>query len=164
MRMGFQRLQALIRSRKLTNQFKHLRRHIVSLQAICRGYLVRKEHRRRHRAAIKIQAAIRGMIARCRYVKLREEYRIKMDALRIKEQEEAQFRKQMNPKKAKEIAEMHFIERMKEMEDKVKEEERADQIIIQEKKAVIVDAINKHDEALDDSKLVDEMFNFLPPD
>ena len=34
--------------------------------------------------------------------------------------------------------------------------------MLEEKKAVIIDAVNKHDEALDDSKLVDEMFNFLP--
>ena len=162
MRIGYLRLQALIRSRILTSQFKHLRGHIVTLQARCRGYLVRKSDRERHAAAVRIQAGIRGLIARNRYVKLREEYRARIEALTLKEKEEAALRKQMNPKKAKEIAEQNYNERLKEMHQRQREEEIHDKRLLEEKKAVIIDAVNKHDEALDDSKLVDEMFNFLP--
>lgn len=160
--VGYQRLQAVIRSRVLTNQFKHLRGHVVSLQARCRGFLIRKSCRERHMAAVKIQAFIRGIIARNLYVKLREEYQVRMEALKLKEKEEAQLRMQMSHKQAKEIAEQKYKERLKEMEDRQKEEEAADKLMLEEKKAVITDAANKHDEALDDSKLVDEMFNFLP--
>ena len=160
--IGYQRLQALIRSRILTNQFKHLRGHIVSLQARCRGFLIRKYCRERYAAAVKIQAFIRGIIARNLYVKLREEHHVRLEALRLKEKEEAQLRMQMNHKQAKEIAEHKYNERLKEMEQRLKEEEAADKLMLEEKKAVIIDAANKFDEALDDSKLVDEMFNFLP--
>lgn len=123
---------------------------------------MRKSDRQRHAAAVKIQAQIRGLIARNRYVKLREEYRARIEALALKEKEEAALRKQMNPKKAKEIAEQNYNERLKEMHQRQQEEEIHDKRLLDEKKAVIVDAVNKHDEALDDSKLVDEMFNFLP--
>ena len=162
MRIGCQRLQALIRSRVLTNRFKLLRRHIVSLQSICRGYLARREYSRKYNAAIKIQAFIRGVIARKRYEKLRLEYSHKLEALRLKAQEEAVYRKQMNPQKAKEIAEKNYIERLRKLEIKQREEEIIEKKIIEEKKAVITDAVHRQDEALDDSKLVDAMFDFLP--
>lgn len=162
MKIGFQRLQAVIRSRLLTQQFKHLRGHIVSLQSRCRGYLVRKEFVRKYQAAIKIQAFIRGFIARNRYIKLRTEYREKIEMLKLKEVEEEALRKQMNPKKAKEIAEAHYFERLKEQELLLQEEERVKQKQLAEKKAVIIDAVNKSTDPLDDSKLVEEMFNFLP--
>lgn len=162
MRLGYLRLQALIRSRVLTHRFKHLRGHIVSLQAGCRGYLVRRDFRSRHRAAVKIQAFIRGAIARRQYYKLRDENRSRLEALRLKEQEESLLRKQMNPKKAKEIAERKYFERIKEFEFKKKEAEIEDKRKIEEKKAVITDAVHRQDEVLDDSKLVDAMFDFLP--
>ena len=131
--IGYQRLQALIRSRILTHQFKHLRGHIVSLQARCRGYLIRKSYRERYAAAVKIQAFIRGIIARNHFVKLREEYRVRMEALKLKEKEEAQLSTQMNPKKAKEIAEQKYNERLKEMEERQREEEAADKLIVRRK-------------------------------
>ncbi|KAI1285881.1 Myosin-VIIa [Halotydeus destructor] len=162
MRIGYQRLQALIRSRILTNQFKHLRGHVVALQAICRGYLVRKDCGTRVGAAIKIQSWIRGIIARSRFDKLRAEYRQRLEALKLKEQEEAILRKQMNAKKAKEIAEQKYFERLNDIELKQKEEQMADRIMLDEKMAVINESEHRKDEDMDDSKLVDEMFNFLP--
>ncbi|RWS12698.1 myosin-VIIa-like protein 2 [Dinothrombium tinctorium] len=162
MRLGYKRLQAFIRSRKLTQQFKHLRGHIVALQAVCRGYLVRREFNRKYRAALKIQAFIRGAIARRKYVKIRSEHRKKLEALKMKQQEESLLRKQMNPKKAKEIAEQKYIERLKELELQQQQEEIAGKRMIEEKKAVITDAVHRQDEVVDDSKLVDAMFDFLP--
>ncbi|CAG2104686.1 unnamed protein product [Medioppia subpectinata] len=160
--LGYLRLQAFMRSRVLTNRFKHLRNHIVSLQAICRGFLVRRDFRSKHRAALKIQAFIRGAIARKNYHRLRDENRSRLEALRLKEQEESLLRKQMNPKKAKEIAERKYVERMKEFELQKKETEIEEKRQIEEKKAVITDAVHRQDEVLDDSKLVDAMFDFLP--
>ncbi|CAG2163263.1 unnamed protein product, partial [Oppiella nova] len=162
MRLGYLRLQAFLRSRVLTHRFKHLRRHIVSLQAICRGFLVRRDFRSKHRAALKIQAFIRGAIARKKYFRLRDENRSRLEALRLKEQEESLLRKQMNPKKAKEIAERKYFERMQEFEAQKKETEIEEKRQIEEKKAVITDAVHRQDEVLDDSKLVDAMFDFLP--
>lgn len=162
MKMGYLRLQALIRSRVMTNRFKHLRNHVVSLQALCRGYLLRKEYTARQQAAIKIQAFIRGFIARKQYVRMRIEHRQLLEALNLKEQEEHLLMKKMNPKKAKEIAEQKYIERIQEFESQKKEEEIEDKRKIAEKKAVITDAVQRQDEILDDSKLVDAMFDFLP--
>ena len=132
------------------------------MQAICRGFLVRRDFQSKHRAAIKIQSFIRGAIARKNYFKLRNENRSQLEALRLKEQEESLLRKQMNPKKAKEIAERKYFERLQEFEFKKKEEEIEEKRQIEEKKAVITDAVHRQDEVLDDSKLVDAMFDFLP--
>ena len=162
MLLGYQRLQALIRSRILTQRFKHLRGHIVNLQARCRGFLVRREFRSKYRAAVKIQAFIRGVVARRQYHKLRIEHRNRLEALKLKEQEELLLKKQMNAKKAKEIAEKKYFERLQQFEVKKKEEEIEDRRKIEEKKAVITDAVQRQDEILDDSKLVDAMFDFLP--
>ena len=39
---GYQRMQAMIRSKVLTNKYRHIRSIIVRLQARCRGYYVRR--------------------------------------------------------------------------------------------------------------------------
>lgn len=161
MRTGYLRLQALIRSRMMTNRFKHLRNHLVSLQALCRGYLLRKDFKTRQQAAIKIQSFIRGFIARKQYVKLRCENQKVLEAIRLKEQEENLLMKKMNPKKAKEIAEQKFYKRIQEFESQKQKEEIEGKRKIAEKKAVIIDAAQREEE-IDDSKLVDAMFDFLP--
>uniref|UniRef100_A0A8C3KAC2 Myosin VIIA n=1 Tax=Calidris pygmaea TaxID=425635 RepID=A0A8C3KAC2_9CHAR len=67
MRIGFLRLQALYRSRKLHKQYHMARRRIIEFQARCRGYLVRRAFRHRLWAVITVQAYARGMIARRLY-------------------------------------------------------------------------------------------------
>ncbi|XP_046917979.2 LOW QUALITY PROTEIN: myosin-VIIa [Dermatophagoides farinae] len=161
-RIGCYRLQALIRSRLLTNQFRCLRNHIVALQAISRGYLLRKEFKSRQKAALKIQSFIRGFIARKKFIKLRDESQKLIEAQILKEQEVNQLMKKMNPKKAKEIAEQKYNERLQEFEIRKKEEEIEDQKKIAQKKAAITDAVLRQEEVVDDSKLVDAMFDFLP--
>lgn len=162
MKNGFLRLQALIQSRTLTNQFKHLRRHLVSLQSICRGYLTRKELKIKTYAAIIIQSTIRGFIARKRFVRLKQEY------LRLKEIEEERLieeinlARKMNANEAKKLAQMNYNERIKQLENKHIQEQLAEKKIIAEKNALIEKIENINEEELDDSKLVDAMFNFLP--
>uniref|UniRef100_A0A8C3PPY3 Myosin VIIA n=1 Tax=Calidris pygmaea TaxID=425635 RepID=A0A8C3PPY3_9CHAR len=73
MRIGFLRLQALYRSRKLHKQYHMARRRIIEFQARCRGYLVRRAFRHRLWAVITVQAYARGMIARRLYKRLRGE-------------------------------------------------------------------------------------------
>uniref|UniRef100_A0A8B9CES6 Myosin VIIA n=1 Tax=Anser brachyrhynchus TaxID=132585 RepID=A0A8B9CES6_9AVES len=73
MRIGFLRLQALYRSRKLHKQYHMARRRIIEFQARCRGYLVRRAFRHRLWAVLTIQAYARGMIARRLYKRLRGE-------------------------------------------------------------------------------------------
>lgn len=75
MRLGFLRLQALHRSRKLHQQYCLARRRIIQFQARCRAYLVRKAFRHRLWAVLTVQAYARGMIARRLHRRLRAEVR-----------------------------------------------------------------------------------------
>uniref|UniRef100_A0A8C8RMB2 Myosin VIIA n=1 Tax=Pelusios castaneus TaxID=367368 RepID=A0A8C8RMB2_9SAUR len=71
--VGFLRLQALYRSRKLHTQYHMARRRIIEFQARCRGYLVRRAFRHRLWAVFTVQAYARGMIARRLYKRLKGE-------------------------------------------------------------------------------------------
>uniref|UniRef100_A0A8C4U5Q4 Myosin VIIA n=1 Tax=Falco tinnunculus TaxID=100819 RepID=A0A8C4U5Q4_FALTI len=93
MRIGFLRLQALYRSRKLHKQYHMARRRIIEFQARCRGYLVRRAFRHRLWAVLTVQAYARGMIARRLYKRLRGEV--------IKEKEEARRKKELLEKMEK---------------------------------------------------------------
>ncbi|GAB5577368.1 unconventional myosin-VIIa isoform X2 [Prionailurus iriomotensis] len=73
MRLGFLRLQALHRSRKLHQKYRLARRRIIGFQARCRAYLVRKAFRHRLWAVLTVQAYARGMIARRLHRRLRAE-------------------------------------------------------------------------------------------
>uniref|UniRef100_A0A8C3IXX5 Myosin VIIA n=1 Tax=Chrysemys picta bellii TaxID=8478 RepID=A0A8C3IXX5_CHRPI len=73
MRIGFLRLQALYRSRKLHTQYHMARRRIIEFQARCRGCLVRRAFRHRLWAVFTVQAYARGMIARRLYKRLKGE-------------------------------------------------------------------------------------------
>ncbi len=72
MRVGFLRLQALYRSRKLYLAYQASRTCITLLQAWCSGFLVRRTFSKRFHAVLTIQAYARGMIARrlCKRLRL----------------------------------------------------------------------------------------------
>lgn len=161
MRVGYMRLQALIRSRVLSHRFRHLRGHIVGLQAHARGYLVRREYGHKMWAIIKIQSRVRGMIAMKRYKKLREDYRKYNEVLRLRRLEEQELKHQGN-KRAAEIAEQHYLDRLNEIERRDYEHEMEERRKVEVKKTLISDAARKQDEPVDDSKLVEAMFDFLP--
>jgi len=162
MKIGFQRLQALLRARQLSYQFEHLRQHIVALQARCRGYLLRKEYNTKKYAIVKIQKFVRAFVARKKLMKLQKEVSSRAEAERLREQEEKLLAQQMNHKRAQEIAQQKYLERLKELDRKKLEERLAEEQRLERKKAVITDAVQRQDEVLDDSKLVDAMFDFLP--
>lgn len=161
MRIGYMRLQALIRARVLSHRFRHLRGHIVGLQAHSRGYLVRREYGHKMWAIVKIQSHVRRMIAQRRYKKLKFEFRNHVEALRLRKKEERELKDAGN-KRAKEIAEQNYRERMYELERKEMELEMEDRRRVEVKKNLINDAARKQDEPVDDSKLVEAMFDFLP--
>lgn len=75
------------------------------MQARCRGYLVRREFHQKMWAVTKIQAHVRGLIARRQYRKLK----MRVEAARLKEEEEKALRQQMDKRKAREIAEMKYL-------------------------------------------------------
>lgn len=161
MRLGYMRLQALIRARVLSHRFRHLRGHIVGLQAHARGYLVRREYGHKMWAIIKIQAHVRRMIAQRKYRKIKFDQKHHFEALRLKKKEEKELKDAGN-KRAKEIAEKHYRERMYQLERKEMELEMEERKLVEEKKNKINEAARKADEPVDDSKLVEAMFDFLP--
>jgi myosin-7 len=107
MRSGFLRLQALIRSRILSHRFQHLRGHIVGLQARCRGYLIRRQFRMKTRAVVVIQKHVRRRIAQRNYKEMKKEQRHRLEALRLRDLEERQLKKEGN-KRYREIADQHY--------------------------------------------------------
>ncbi|KAG1715049.1 Myosin-VIIa [Nymphon striatum] len=162
MRVGYMRLQAMIRSRVLSNRFKHLRGVIVAFQSQCRGYIVRRTYSRKLHAVVVIQAFVRGCIARRMFKKFKVEFHHRVEAMRLREKEEHMLRKQMNSKKAKELADQKYRERLQDIEMQEHETKMAERRKIERKKAAIQEAEYRRDEPVDDSKLVDAMFDFLP--
>lgn len=78
MRVGFSRLQALVRSRKLCASYHLARQRITYFQGCCRGFLVRQAFKHRLQAVVIIQTYTRGMIARRLYKRLRGEVDINL--------------------------------------------------------------------------------------
>uniref|UniRef100_T1IYK7 Myosin motor domain-containing protein n=1 Tax=Strigamia maritima TaxID=126957 RepID=T1IYK7_STRMM len=146
MRVGFLRLQALLRSR------------VLSKSAQCRGYIVRKYFVRRARAIIKIQSHVRRMIAQRKYRKLRMQYRHRLEALKIRDQEERALAKQMNSKKAKELADQKYRDRLHEIEKNVNKAEEIARTELAVKNAAIRSAEERKNEQFDDSNLVEKIF------
>lgn len=161
MNVGYMRLQALIRSRVLSHRFRHLRGHIVGLQAHARGYLVRREYGHKMWAIIKIQSQVRRMIAMRKYRKLQTEYHQFAEVLHLRKLEEQELLHKGN-KHAREIAERHYRDRLHELERKEIEKEIEERRRVEVKKNLINDAARKQDEPVDDGKLVEAMFDFLP--
>jgi len=161
MRVGYMRLQALIRSRVLSHRFRHLRGHIVGLQAHARGYLVRREYGHKMWAVIKIQSHVRRMIAMRRYRKLRLEHKQFAEVLQLRKLEEQELLHRGN-KHAREIAEQHYRDRLHELERREIQEQLENRRRVEVNMNIINDAARKQEEPVDDGKLVEAMFDFLP--
>ncbi|KAJ8729204.1 hypothetical protein PYW08_000785 [Mythimna loreyi] len=161
MKDGYARLQALIRARVLAHRFRHLRGHIVALQAAARGYLVRRSYGHKMWAIVKIQSHARRLLCMRRYRRMRGEARAHSEALRLRRQEEQRLHTQGNTR-AKEIAEHNYRERMYELERREAELALEEKKQLEAKRTLLQEAARKQDEPVDDSKLVEAMFDFLP--
>ncbi|XP_025078690.1 myosin-VIIa-like isoform X2 [Pomacea canaliculata] len=160
MRQGYMRLQAVIRSRILTAHFCVIRSWTINLQKVCRGYLVRQWVQKRMLSVVQIQAAVRTIIARLRYHRLLIEHQKRMEAERLRQEEEAKLRKKMNNKKAKEEAERHHQERLIAIEREVEEQvqkQRQEALI---RKMQIEEAERSRNDPISDPDLVDKLFDF----
>uniref|UniRef100_A0A0P6DFS6 Unconventional myosin-X n=1 Tax=Daphnia magna TaxID=35525 RepID=A0A0P6DFS6_9CRUS len=160
MRSGFLRLQALIRSRILSHRFQHLRGHIVGLQARCRGYLIRSQFRMKTQAVVVIQKHVRRMIAQERYKKMKKEQRHRLEALRMREQEERDLKKAGN-KRYREIADQHYRERLMEMERRQRETERANWQQLELNREKMKEAAIKDQEPSNIDNYIDDQFKDL---
>ncbi|KAG7311239.1 hypothetical protein JYU34_002271 [Plutella xylostella] len=161
MKAGYSRLQALIRARVLAHRFRHLRGHIVALQARARGYLVRRSYGHKMWAIVKIQTQVRRVIAVKRYKRMKQDMIAHSEALRLRRQEEQRLQHQGNTR-AKEIAEQNYRERMYELERRDAELALEEKRQLEAKRTLLQEAQRKQDEPVDDSKLVEAMFDFLP--
>lgn len=64
MRIGFERLQAVVRTRQLATSYKEMRRRVIVFQSCCRGLLARRELQMKIGAIITIQSGFKMMYAR----------------------------------------------------------------------------------------------------
>uniref|UniRef100_A0A803Y2F3 Myosin VIIA n=1 Tax=Meleagris gallopavo TaxID=9103 RepID=A0A803Y2F3_MELGA len=137
MRIGFLRLQALYRSRKLHKQYHMARRRIIEFQARCRGYLVRHQRILKSRKRLLRRAPV-----------FIPQYHRRLEAEKLRLAEEERLRKEMSAKKAKEEAEKkHQV---------LKEKEEA-----RRKKELLEKMERARNEPVNDSEMVDKMFGFL---
>lgn len=166
MRRGFTRLQATWRARKLTRRYRFMRKRIIRFQPFCRGYIARKRFHRRLSSIIKIQAGFRKVIASRKVQLLRIEKRKRDEADRLRKEEEKRLRAEMSREAARKEAERLHQERLELIEKEKYEElermrkegharrEQAEQLEF--------DAEQRRDMPIDDSKIVEQMFGFLP--
>ncbi|CAI9727339.1 myosin-VIIa-like isoform X1 [Octopus vulgaris] len=166
MKRGYMRLQALSRSRILTYSYLQLRHKIINFQRRAHGYLVRQALRKRRIAIVKIQSGVRAMIARKRFRRLKIEYQKKMEAERLRLEEESRLRKNMTEKKAKLEADKLHRERLASIENARREEELKDREEASKKNREIQMAEQKRNESkIDYDKIVGQMFGpiYDPP-
>lgn len=147
MRVGFLRLQALYRSRKLFVTYQLARTCVTQIQARCRGFMVRRSFWKQLHAVITIQAYARGMIARRITQRLRAEHR--------RRQEEEHLRNQMTVRRAE--VERSHRERLAELTRQ--EEER--EMEARRKKEMVEQVERERHQPVDHSDMVDQMFGFL---
>ncbi|XP_027058870.1 unconventional myosin-VIIa-like [Pocillopora damicornis] len=165
-RSGLARLQATYRARVLATKYRTLRERMKVFQAFCRGFLARQEYKNRLRSIVKIQAGIRMVLAKRRTQELRVEKKKREDAERLRKQEEERLKKAMAADAAEKEAQRLHQERMAKIEQEEKEEHERKKREAEKKKHEIevaeAMAKKRREEDVDDSKMVDEMFGFLP--
>ncbi|XP_065841115.1 myosin-VIIa-like [Oscarella lobularis] len=163
---GFRRLQATWRARKLTRAFRLMRKRILLFQCRCRGYLKRREFNRRLKSIIKIQAGFRMILAMKKLRRLRIEEQRRQEAERRRREEEERLRREMAEEEARKESERKMKEEMERMEQERREQEEREKREREEKRKEIeraeAEAKRRREEDVDDSKMVDEMFGFLP--
>lgn len=108
-----------------------------------------------------MQSHVRRMIAQRQYRKLKIEYRAKAEALKLREMEQRELERKFGKKKAKEVAEQNFQDRIEDFERKEFEEERRKEQKARINQERINEAALKKDQPIDDSAVVDDMFGFL---
>lgn len=80
-KLGFARLQATWRARKLTRDYRKMRRRVYLFQTHCRGMLTRRAFKNRLRCIIIIQTGIRKILANRKVKEMRLEVGIPYGAL-----------------------------------------------------------------------------------
>ena len=89
------------------------------------------------------------------------EYRAKSEALRLREMEQRELERKYGKKKAKEVAEQNFQDRLENFEREEYEEEKKKEQKTKLIKEQMHEAEMRKNEPIDDSAVVDDMFGFL---
>ena len=89
------------------------------------------------------------------------EYRAKAEALKLKEKEQRELERKYGKKKAKEVAEQNFQDRIEDFERQEYEEERRKEQKAKLNQEKLKEAEMRKDQPIDDSAVVDDMFGFL---
>uniref|UniRef100_UPI00358E24F8 unconventional myosin-VIIa-like n=1 Tax=Myxine glutinosa TaxID=7769 RepID=UPI00358E24F8 len=161
LRQGFGRLQALYRTRRLSHDFYLVCTRLASFQARCRGYLIRRAFRHRLWATLTIQVYVRGMLARRLYRRLRTEYKLRLEAEKLRLVEEERLRRIMSVKKAKEEAERRHQERLEQLVRDEAARAMREREELRLKKEWIARREFERLTPLNDADLVDQVFGFL---
>ncbi|XP_062513709.1 unconventional myosin-VIIa-like isoform X2 [Corticium candelabrum] len=124
MKIGFRRLQAIVRQRRQRKRYLSIRRKLIAVQSRSRGFLVRREINMRHEAAIRIQCLVRQCLARKTYHRLCAEAGIERERLlreqRLKREQEEREAAERARRELELLAEQAAVEerRKKEAEEK----------------------------------------------
>ncbi|CDQ93110.1 unnamed protein product [Oncorhynchus mykiss] len=161
MRVGFLRLQALYRSRKLFVTYRLAKTRVTQIQARCRGFMVRRSFWRQLHAVITIQAYARGMIARRVTQRLRAEHRRRQEAEGQRLAEEERLMNQMTARRARAEAERSHQERLAELTRQEEQREKEAREEARRKKELVEQVERERQQPVDHSDMVDQMFGFL---
>ncbi|XP_070338360.1 unconventional myosin-XV isoform X6 [Equus asinus] len=85
-------LQRRLRGFLIQRRFRSLRRKVVLLQSRARGYLARQRYQQMRRRLVKFRSLVHTYMSHRRYLKLRAEQRLRVEEVRLREQEELRKR------------------------------------------------------------------------
>ena len=166
MKLGFERLQSMVRTRQLSTSYTEMRKRITAFQSQCRGYLSRRVYKIKLGAVITIQAGFRMVLAKKVLEQLRRDHQIFMEAERVRREEEARLRAKLGANAARIEADKVAKNTVLMLQDQDRQEERKKQEELMTKKTVISAAEERarqrREEDVDDSEVVDQIFGFLP--
>uniref|UniRef100_A0A670IFB0 Myosin VIIB n=1 Tax=Podarcis muralis TaxID=64176 RepID=A0A670IFB0_PODMU len=155
--LGFERLQALFRSRQLVKQYEAARASVIKFQALCRGYLMRQKTAEQLKAVCVIQAYARGMFARRSFQRMKREQQLKLEARQLRFKEDKHLLPITGAKKAREealrIEKVGSLGRREQLEEDAEKLRKYD--AVDDKHEAIYDVIS-------DQEMVDRVFGFLP--
>lgn len=163
---GFERLQAMVKSKKIAASYKATRLKIIEFQSLCRGYLARREYKIKLGAVITIQSGFRMLLAKKTRLRLQYELMIKKEAEKVRREEEARLRVKLGSQEAALQAERAAQERALILKKQLEQEMIKEKEALEVKKNAINQAEerarNKKEVDIDDSEVVDQIFGFLP--
>ncbi|XP_019512178.1 PREDICTED: unconventional myosin-XV [Hipposideros armiger] len=81
-------LQRCLRGFIIQRRFRSLRRKIILLQSRARGYLTRQRYQQMRRRMVKFRSLVHTYMSHRRHLKLRAERRLRVEEVRLREQEE----------------------------------------------------------------------------